>query len=112
MSNLSWQKTHLRDILWLAIQKHQPNCYLCHKPFTMADFPIRKTDLITEHHIDGNHMNMKLENRTLTHRSCHKSYHLSERRRSGLVCPVFILQMRKISLTEISKQNKEDKKDV
>ena len=79
-SKLSWQKTHLRELLWTMIQKHQPNCYTCGKPFTQADFPKRMTDLITEHHIDGNHMNMKIDNRTLVHRRCHKSYHMRERR--------------------------------
>lgn len=81
MSELSWQKTHLKELLWLLIQKYHPLCYICHKPFTLADFPKRVTDLITEHHIDGDHMNMRLENRVLVHRTCHKSYHMAERRR-------------------------------
>ena len=76
----SWQKTHMRDILLLVLQKYNINCWHCGKPFTIADFPIRKTDLITEHHLDLNHMNMAIENRTLVHRRCHKSYHLTDRR--------------------------------
>ena len=79
MSNLSWQKTHLKELLWLLTQKYQPNCYVCGKPFNLKeDFPIRKTDLITEHHIDGEHMNMKLDNRVLVHRRCHKSHHTKD----------------------------------
>lgn len=76
----SWQKKHLQEILLFTLQKYNINCWHCNKPFTLADFPIRKTDLITEHHLDLNHMNMKLENRTLVHRSCHKSFHMKDRR--------------------------------
>ena len=79
-SKLSWQKTHLRDLLLFVLTKYNITCYFCHKPFTIADFPKRLTDLITEHHIDGDHMNMKIENRTLVHRRCHKSRHMAERR--------------------------------
>ena len=79
-SKLSWQKTHIRDILLLVLKKYNINCYTCGKPFTLADFPKRMTDLITEHHIDGDHMNMKIDNRTLVHRRCHKSRHMAERR--------------------------------
>ncbi len=79
-SKLSWQKTHLRDLLLFVLAKYGIICYFCHKPFTLADFPKRMTDLITEHHIDGDHMNMKIGNRTLVHRRCHKSRHMAERR--------------------------------
>ena len=77
---LSWQKTHLRDILLFVLTKYNITCYICHKPFTLADFPKRMTDLITEHHLDGDHMNMKIDNRTIVHRNCHKSHHMRERR--------------------------------
>ena len=79
-SKLSWQKTHMRDILLLVLTKYKIVCYLCDRPFTLADFPKRMTDLITEHHKDGDHMNMRIENRTIAHRSCHKSHHMRERR--------------------------------
>ncbi len=79
-SKLSWQKTHMRDILLLLLTKYNITCYFCHKPFTLADFPKRMTDLITEHHIDGDHSNMKIDNRTISHRYCHKSKHMVERR--------------------------------
>jgi len=79
LSNLSWQKTHIKELLWLMIIKHQPNCYLCDKPFSLKlDFPKRMTDLITDHHIDGDHMNMTPSNRVLVHRSCHKSHHTKD----------------------------------
>ncbi len=80
-SKLSWQKIHLRDLLWLLIQRYHPNCYVCGKPFSLKDdFPKRLTDLITEHHIDGDHMNMALSNRVLVHRRCHKVHHMTDRR--------------------------------
>lgn len=80
MSNLSWQKTHLRDLLLFVLIKYKIRCHFCDKPFTLADFPKRMTARITEHHIDGDHMNMKIENRALSHRLCHQSYHMRERR--------------------------------
>ncbi len=80
-SKLSWQKTHMRDILLLVLTKYKIVCYFCHKPFTIADFPKRLTDLITEHHCDGDHMNMDIDNRELSHRRCHQSHHMKERRR-------------------------------
>ena len=79
-SRLSWQKTHLRDLLLFVLTKYGITCYFCHKPFTIADFPKRLTDLITEHHIDLDHMNMALDNRELSHRRCHQAYHMKERR--------------------------------
>ena len=79
-SKLGWQKTHLRDITLLIIQKYNVTCCICHKPFTIADFPPRATDLLTEHHLDGDHMNMELSNRDIAHRTCHKSHHMKERR--------------------------------
>lgn len=79
MSNTSWQKTHLKELLWTMLQKHQPNCYVCGKPFIYKDiFPIRKTDLLTEHHLDGDHMNMSSSNRVVVHRSCHKAHHTKD----------------------------------
>lgn len=74
----SYNKSRLRDILWTMIQKHQPNCYLCRQAFTVDILPARRTDLLTEHHIDGDHSNMKLENRVLVHRECHKRYHVKD----------------------------------
>lgn len=82
-SKLSWQKTHMRDILLLVLAKYKIVCYLCGKPFTLADFPKRMTDLITEHHIDLDHMNISIDNRVLAHRSCHKSFHLKDRHGKG-----------------------------
>jgi len=78
-TNLSNEKARLRYFLWMMIQKYQLNCYLCGEPFVYLDaLPPRGTDNLTEHHIDGDHMNMKLENRTLVHRICHKAYHTKD----------------------------------
>lgn len=78
-SNLSNEKSRLKYFLWMMIQKYQPDCWLCGKPFKYADaLPPRGTDNITEHHKDGDHMNMKLENRCLVHRTCHKSHHTKD----------------------------------
>ena len=71
----SYIKSRMRSFLWLMIQKHQPNCALCHQPFTESDIPTRGTDSITEHHWDGDHENSALINRVLVHRKCQKSYH-------------------------------------
>lgn len=74
----SYNKARIHDFLWLMVQKHQPNCCLCHTHFTLADLPSRATDLITEHHLNGNHSNNDLANRELAHRRCHKSYHAKD----------------------------------
>lgn len=76
---LSQEKQRLKYFLWLLIQQHQPNCCICNQPFVYEDIlPPRGTDNLTEHHLDGNHMNMKLENRKLAHRRCHKKHHTKD----------------------------------
>jgi len=78
-SGLSNEKGRLKYLLWSMIQKYQPNCYMCHQPFVYLDvLPPRGVDNLTEHHIDGDHLNMRLENRTLVHRTCHKSHHTKD----------------------------------
>jgi len=78
-TNLSNEKARLKYFLWAMIEKYQPNCYMCKEPFIYDDaLPPRGTDNLTEHHIDGDHMNMKLENRVLVHRICHKSHHTKD----------------------------------
>ena len=73
---LSQEKQRLKYFLWTLIQKHHPNCCICNQPFVKEDvLPARGTDNLTEHHFDGNHDNMKLENRGLSHRRCHKAHH-------------------------------------
>ena len=78
-SGLSGEKARLKYLLWSMIEKHQPDCYLCKEPFIRdLVLPARGTDLLTEHHIDGNHENMKIGNRVMTHRKCHKAYHTKD----------------------------------
>jgi len=36
---------------------------------------------LSEHHIDGNHDNNTIENRALSHATCHRRFHLAELRR-------------------------------
>ena len=68
----------LQSLLWLMLLKYQPNCYFCNKPFTLDDLPNKGVDLLTEHHVDGNHYNDKLSNRVIAHRVCHKRYHVKD----------------------------------
>lgn len=76
-TNLSNEKARLRYFLWMMIRKYQPNCGICHTPFVYEDaLPPRGTDNLTEHHKDGDHDNMKMENREIVHRRCHKGYHV------------------------------------
>ena len=78
-SKISQEKQRLKYLLWRMIEKYQPNCYLCNQPFVRDDvLPARGTDNLTEHHIDGNHLNMKVENTVLVHRKCHKSHHVKD----------------------------------
>lgn len=78
-TGLSNEKARLKYFLWSMIQKHQPNCWMCKEPFVYNDvLPARGVDNLTEHHKDGDHMNMRLENRCLVHRVCHKSHHVKD----------------------------------
>ena len=75
-SSLSYEKSRLKDLLWLMIQRFQPICPMCNKPFVKSDIlPSRGSDNLTEHHLDHNHYNNELSNRVLVHRHCHKSHH-------------------------------------
>lgn len=78
-SGLSNEKSRLKYFLWFMIQKYQPNCWMCGEPFVYADvLPPRGVDNLTEHHKDGDHQNMRLDNRCLVHRVCHKAYHTKD----------------------------------
>ena len=75
-SSISYEKSRLKDLLWLLIQKFNPRCLLCGELFVKSDIlPSRGVDQLTEHHKDGNHYNNDLENRVLVHRECHKRHH-------------------------------------
>jgi len=78
-TNISNEKARLRYFLWMMVRKYQPDCYICHLPFIYDDaLPARGTDNLTEHHLDGDHDNMLMENRCLVHRTCHKSFHTKD----------------------------------
>ena len=78
-TGLSNEKARLKYLLWTMIEKHQPNCYFCNQPFVRDEvLPPRGIDNLTEHHKDGDHMNMELHNRVLVHRHCHKVHHTKD----------------------------------
>lgn len=81
-STLSSRKGRLRYLLLHLLSKYMVGCYLCSAPFTESDVPVRTVDLLTEHHIDGNHFNWNKDNIVLTHRKCHKQYHGRNRKES------------------------------
>lgn len=73
---VSYEKSRLKELLWLMMEKFQPACYICKEQFKKSDvLPSRGVDQLTEHHIDINHYNNDLANRTLAHRTCHKRLH-------------------------------------
>jgi len=75
----SYEKSRLKELLWLLVIKYQPKCALCHETFVKSDvLPSRGSDKLTEHHADGNHYNDDLSNRVLVHRTCQKSYHTKD----------------------------------
>lgn len=51
-------------------------CYFCREKLEYAEFRF-----ITIHHKNGNHEDDRRGNRTLSHRRCHKAWHLEERRK-------------------------------
>ena len=78
-THTSYTKSRYRQFLVLMVEKYQPLCALCSKPFDLeVDTPTRGLDLLTEHHADGNHYNSDLSNRVLVHRTCQKSYHAKD----------------------------------
>lgn len=78
-SGLSNEKARLKYFLWEMIKTYQPNCYICAGKFVYEDvLPKRGIDNLTEHHLDGDHQNMRLSNKRLAHRYCHKVYHTKD----------------------------------
>ena len=78
-TSTSYEKSRLKELLWLLIQKFQPTCAICGKQFSKeVDLPSRGSDKLTEHHVDGNHYNSDLSNRVLVHRTCHKRHHTKD----------------------------------
>ena len=75
---VSREKNRLRYFMYIMLRKHQPNCCLCHQPFTWDDLPSRGIDNLTEHHKDGNHLNSAPSNSSFSHRECHKRYHVKD----------------------------------
>jgi predicted HNH restriction endonuclease len=69
------EKFRLKEILKLLLLKHNEKCYFCGNDFNNGDF-----EKITIHHIDFNHYNNNLNNLTLSHRNCHKKFHLLKNR--------------------------------
>jgi len=65
----------------MLVAKFDIRCCFCNKKFTSSDFPNRRVDRVTIHHIDGNHKNNDPSNLALAHRTCHKAHHLIEQRK-------------------------------
>jgi len=61
------------------VEVYEPTCYFCKKKMDWKSFypnlSKKQNDDWVEHHKDLNHYNNKPENRTLTHKGCHRSYH-------------------------------------
>jgi hypothetical protein len=75
---VSREKARLRFFTYRLLLKHQPLCPECGEPFTWDDLPSRGIDKLTEHHLDGNHLNSNPANTVIVHRSCHKAHHVSD----------------------------------
>ena len=77
--SLSYEKARLKELLWLMIVEHQPNCIICNEPFIRSDIlPSRGSDQLTDHHTDHNHYNNEPGNQRLSHRRCHKGHHAKD----------------------------------
>jgi hypothetical protein len=61
------------------VEKYEPKCYFCGEKINWEDFHVKiskmSKDNWTEHHIDGNHYNDDINNRILSHKTCHHKYH-------------------------------------
>ena len=70
MKRRSYNKHYrLKEILKYLLMKYNEKCYFCHQEF-------ENLDRITIHHVDHNRNNNSIENLVLSHRNCHKAYHL------------------------------------
>lgn len=67
----------LRKFLALVMARYKMACYFCKEQLAAeAVLPKRKVDELTIHHINGDHSDNCIENRTLAHRKCHKAWHM------------------------------------
>jgi 5-methylcytosine-specific restriction endonuclease McrA len=74
----------LRELLVLCFRKYAVKCHFCGEHLSERDLPVRATDLLTIHHLDGDRGNDSVDNLVIAHRRCHKAHHLNNNRRVGL----------------------------
>ena len=79
MPSMYSKVSRLKSILKWCFEKYQPRCYFCHELLDWKEFYRNMKgggiDSFTEHHVDGHHYNDVIENREMSHRTCHRKYH-------------------------------------
>lgn len=78
-----YHKKRLHQIILILLDEFRAHCYFCHKRITGEDFPRRRTDRISIHHINNNHMDNRISNLALAHRTCHRFHHMEKQRREN-----------------------------
>jgi len=64
------------EIIHLILNYNDVKCYFCNKLFIASDFPLKGKDKIHIHHVTYNP-----EVRVLTHESCHKKFHVEQKKK-------------------------------
>lgn len=79
MASMYAKSERYKKFLKYMFEKYEPECCFCHQKLDWRSFYRNISGLgmddITEHHLDGNHSNDVISNRTLSHRKCHLKYH-------------------------------------
>jgi hypothetical protein len=75
-TRIYYHKKRLLKIILILLKMHNVRCYFCKFPITARDFPKRKVDNVSIHHIDHDRGNNDISNLALAHRHCHKSHHM------------------------------------
>jgi len=70
----------LREMLSLILAKYDIRCHFCGERLSPSDLPVRRTDGLTIHHLNGHRGDNSPENLVLAHRRCHKAFHLRTER--------------------------------
>lgn len=65
----------LEELVGFMFSEKIRKCFFCKVVLEYKDFKAT-----TIHHINGIHEDDRPENKTLSHRRCHKAFHLKERR--------------------------------
>lgn len=87
MSSIYSKAERYKKVIKYMFEKYKPKCPFCKRELDWKTYfrnmNGKQLDDNTEHHLNGDHFDDRIENRELSHRKCHLSYHrqLEEKQR-------------------------------